>query len=113
MNHGFLVERFKELSRAFWVGIADKDLAKSVVVDHANEALNALRIELVKDVVEQQDGLSTKCLVKHFKRGELEGNQETLLLSLLTYALQRMTVQREVEVFAVRTRRGKLQHSVF
>ena len=82
VNYGFLIERLEELCGAFGVGVADKNLAESVVVNHANQAFYPLCVELVEHVVEQQDGLSAERLMKHFKRGEFEGNQETFLLAL-------------------------------
>jgi hypothetical protein len=103
VNYGFLIERLEELCGAFGVGVADKNLAESVVVNHANQAFYPLCVELVEHVVEQQDGLSAERLMKHFKRCEFEGNQETFLLALGPDALQRMAVEREVKVFAVRS----------
>jgi len=90
VNHGFLIEGLEEFCSAFRVGITDKNLAESVVINHANEALYPLCVELVEDVIEQQDGLSTERLVKHFKCRKFESNQKTLLLSLRSDALERM-----------------------
>ena len=92
MNHRLLVERFQEGGGAFGVGIAYENLTEALVVDHANEALYALGIEFVKDVVEEQYGLAANGLVQHFERRELKRDEKALLLALRPYALQGMAV---------------------
>ena len=93
----------QDVGEVLAVGVGDEDLSEIGTVDQVDDTLNTLTIKLVEDVVEEQDGLlveyagiaEEECLT------ELEGQQESLLLPLAAYTLDRVVAERHLEFVLV------------
>ena len=93
----------QDVGEVLAVGVGDEDLSEIGTVDQVDDTLNTLTIKLVEDVVEEQDGTlveyagiaEEECLT------ELEGQQESLLLPLAAYTLDRVVAERHLEFVLV------------
>ena len=65
------------------VGVGDEDLSEGIAGDEVDDLFDALGIELVEDVVEQEQGSGlAACPLEKIELGELEGDDVGLVLSL-------------------------------
>lgn len=95
----------QDVGEVLAVGVGDEDLSEIGTVDQVDDTFNTLTIKLVEDVVEEQDGAlveyagiaEEECLT------ELEGQQESLLLPLAAYTLDRVVAERHLEFVLVDT----------
>ena len=71
------------LAQMVAVGVGDEYLAEVAARDQSYDLLYALSVEFVEDVVEQQQGRGVaSCLSERVELGQLEGDEEGLVLSL-------------------------------
>ena len=93
----------QDVGEVLAVGVGDEDLSEVGTVDQVDDTLNALTIKFVEDVVEEQDGAlveyagiaEEECLT------EFERQQESLLLPLAAYTLDRVVAERHLEFVLV------------
>ena len=93
----------QDVGEVLAVGVGDEDLSEIGTIDQVDDTLNALTIKLVEDVVEEQDG----ALVEHTSiaeeecLAEFERQQESLLLPLAAYTLDRVVAERHLQFVLV------------
>ena len=95
----------QDVGEVLAVGVGDEDLSEIGTVDQVDDTLNALTIKLVEDVVEEQDGALVEYagIAEEERLTELEGQQESLLLPLAAYTLDRVVAERHLEFVLVDT----------
>ena len=95
----------QDVGEVLAVGVGDEDLSEIGTVDQVDDTLNSLTVQFVEDIVEEQD----RALVEHTSiaeeecLAELEGQQESLLLPLAAYTLDRVVAERHLEFVLVDT----------
>ena len=89
----------QDMGEVLAVGVGDEDLSEIRTVDQVDDTLNSLTVQFVKDVVEEQD----RALVEHTSiaeeecLAEFERQQESLLLPLAAYTLDRVLAERHLQ----------------
>ena len=91
----------RETLDALLLGVGDEHLPKMVVAHQTDQLHHPLVVELVKDVVQQQNGLVTDLLVVVLKLRQTDGNHKGFLLPLRAKLLQRMPVEIEFQIVLV------------
>ena len=96
------------------IGIGDEYLSEVVAGDEAHYLLHTLGIELVKDVIEQQEGRGLRtCTLQEVELRQFQGYDIGLVLSLRTLALHQMTVERKLQVVTMDTMQRIAHGKVF
>ena len=95
----------QDVGEVLAVGIGDEDLSEIGTVDQVDDTLNALTIKFVEDVVKEQDGLLVEYagIAEEECLSEFERQQESLLLPLAAYTLDRVVAERHLEFVLVDT----------
>jgi hypothetical protein len=89
----------QDMGEVLAVGVGDEDLSEIGTVDQVDDTLNSLTVQFVEDIVEEQD----RPLVEHTSiaeeecLAEFERQQESLLLPLAAYTLDRVLAERHLQ----------------
>ena len=83
------------------VGVGDEDLAKTVAGHDIDDALHTAGVQLVKDVVEQQDGHGGIVGFEKVELGKPEGYRVGLTLPLAARAPHGIAIEHQFQVVAV------------
>ena len=95
----------QDVGEVLAVGVGDEDLSEIGTIDQVDDTLNAMTIKLVEDVVEEQDGALVEYagIAEEERLAEFERQQESLLLPLAAYTLDRVVAERHLEFVLVDT----------
>src|SRR5690606_25199922 len=92
------IEPVERLVQSIGIGIGDQHLAETPIAEQLEQVTHALRIELVKNIIQQQDRTYPAALLCEIELGELQCDQIGFLLALRSVAFQRLPVDRENEI---------------
>lgn len=97
----------KDLVQVVAIGVGDEGLPEGISTDECHDALNALGIEAVKDVVQKQYGTRAVArVVKEIVLSQLEGHEHGLVLSLTTLTTDGIAVYHHLQVVAMYAMQG-------
>ena len=89
--------------QVFAVGIGYKNLSKTVACHQLDDLLHTRGIQLVKDIVQQQQGNSGPGTFQEIKLCQLQRYQISLVLSLRPFTLDGEITQKHIQLVLVHT----------
>ena len=77
----------QDVLNACGIGIRDEDLTEFMLGHQSDDLLHTFGIKLIKNIIEQKDGMETVHLPDEIKLAKLQGYQECFLLALASARL--------------------------
>lgn len=107
----------KDFVQVVAIGVGDEGLPEGVSADKCHDALHALSIQAVEDIVQKQDGTCAIArVVKEIVLSQLKRHEHGLVLSLTTLATDGIAVYHHLQIVAMyamqRVAHGKILVSV-
>src|SRR5690606_22066936 len=107
-----LMEELDHIFGSFPVGVTDEYLPKIVLFDQAHQLGAPVFIQLVKDVVQKENGSGAPLLLDKMELGQFKGDQKGFLLPLAPELLYGMSGYGEFQIVLMGAHRVVLQYAV-
>ena len=104
---------FNNSFRSLGMRVTYEDLTEKILVYKADNMGYPMLIQLVKDIIQQEDGCSVHFGFHKLELGKLQRNQERLLLTLATKFFNRMPFDLHAQIILMGSLAGVLQKPVF
>jgi hypothetical protein len=97
----FATHAFQHACEVFFVGVGYEQLSKVISADQSDDAFHPFRVQLVKQVVNQQNGQHVFVALQKTVLTQLQGNQKTFVLPLRPNPFDGKTVQLHEQLILV------------